>query len=72
MILPDGKKYILYIKTSKTGGTSFLNLLNKIKKVKLFVRKGKERILQDLEVNDIIMIQNDILEIFKKKTSRYI
>ena len=67
MKLPNSKKYLLYIKTAKTGGTSFLKLLSSIKPVKKFYIKDNERILDDIQENDIIILISDNINIFKKK-----
>lgn len=67
MILPNNKKYLLYIKTAKTGGTSFLDYLKQIKPIKMYQRINNQRILDEVEENDIIMVVSDNLSSFKKK-----
>ena len=67
MLLPNNKKYLLYIKTAKTGGTSFLEHLERCGDVKKYDRCNGERKLSDIKENDIIMIQNDILIKFSKE-----
>jgi len=67
MLLPNNKKYLLYIKTAKTGGTSFLEHLERCGDVKTYDRCNGERKLSDIKENDIIMIQNDILIKFSKE-----
>ena len=67
MKIPNGKKYILYIKTAKTGGTSFMKYLESIKPVKQFRRINGERKLDNIILNDIIMVPNDTIDIFKSK-----
>ena len=67
MLLPNNKKYLLYIKTAKTGGTSFLEHLERCGDVKTYNRCNGERKLSDIKENDIIMIQNDILIKFSKQ-----
>ena len=67
MLLPNNKKYLLYIKTAKTGGTSFIDYLNQIKTIKIFKRINNIRILQNVTENDIIMVTSDNISIFKKK-----
>ena len=53
MKIPNNKKYLLYIKTAKTAGTSFELYLNQIQKVKMFVRNGNERDLEKIKENDL-------------------
>ena len=65
MILPNSKKYLLYIKTAKTAGTSFLKYLEQVKPVKKYKRLNNERVLDDVEYGDIIVVPNDIVELFK-------
>tara|TARA_A100001015_G_C14879601_1_gene667863 strand:- start:429 stop:1106 length:678 start_codon:yes stop_codon:yes gene_type:complete len=67
MLLPNNKRYLLYIKTAKTGGTSFLEHLERCGDVKKYDRCNGERKLSDIKENDIIMIQNDILIKFSKE-----
>lgn len=67
MKIPEGRDYILYIKSAKTGGTSFLKYLKDIKMVKEFKRVNGKRILEDLSKGDIIVVPNDNINIFKRK-----
>ena len=56
MKIPEDKDYILYIKSAKTGGTSFLKYLKDIKMVKEFKRVNGKRILEDVSKGDIIVV----------------
>ena len=67
MLLPNNKKYLLYIKIAKTGGTSFLEHLERCGDVKTCNICNGERELTDIKENDIIVIQNDILVKFSRQ-----
>ena len=67
MLLPNNKKYLLYIKTAKTGGTSFVDYLNQIKNIKMYKRINNIRVLENVKEGDIIMVVNDNLNEFKEK-----
>lgn len=65
MLIPNNKKYLVYIKTAKTGGTSFVNILEQIcnlKNRKLISYNN----LDNVTKNDIIMIVNDQILFFVK------
>jgi hypothetical protein len=74
MKLPNDKKYLLYIKVAKTGGTSFLKYLNNLsqeihqKPIIEFKDIDNQRQLDRYpQLNDIIMVVNDNFKIFKNK-----
>jgi hypothetical protein len=74
MHLPNNKKYLLYIKVAKTGGTSFLKYLNDLsqeihlKPIIEFKDMNNQRQLdREPKLNDIIMVVNDNFKIFKNK-----
>lgn len=67
MKLPNNYKYLLYIKTAKTGGTSFVDFLEKISKPKYFKRVNGKRVLDEISEGDIIILYDDNVSIFKKK-----
>lgn len=66
MIIPDNKDYLVYIKTAKTGGTTFIEVLKEL------ANKSSVNYLQfsDMEKakkGDILMIVNDQLRFFKER-----
>ena len=66
MKLPNNKKYLMYIKTAKTGGTLFVDFLEKISQPKYFKRVNGERVLDEVSEGDIIILYDDNVSIFKK------
>lgn len=66
MIIPDGKDYLVYVKTAKTGGTSFIEVLKQISN-KCNVNYLKFDELDNAKKGDIIMIVNDQLIFFKER-----
>lgn len=61
MFIPNDKKYLVYIKTAKTGGTTFVNILSQISPLKRLSD------LKNIKQNDIIMIVYDQVKFFKER-----
>ena len=67
MKLPDNKKYLMYIKVAKTGGSSFKMFLEKISEPKYFRIIDGKRVLDEIKDGDTIILINDNVNLFKKK-----
>lgn len=72
MFLPNNKKYLLYIKVAKTGGTSFLKYLNDLsleinqrEVINFKIIDNKRKLDREPQKNDIIMVVNDNFKKFK-------
>jgi hypothetical protein len=70
MIVPNNKKFLVYIKTAKTGSSSFVKILEKISsnsKVNYYEYKDLVSKNENLNIGDIIMIVNDQINFFIKE-----
>lgn len=70
MIIPNNKKFLVYIKTAKTGGSSFLEILKQISKIKninYYTYNELEININNIKQGDIIMIVNDQINFFIKE-----
>lgn len=66
MIIPDEKEYLVYIKTAKTGGTSFIEILRSVSE-KCNVGFHYFDNIQNAKKGDILMIVNDQMHFFKAR-----
>lgn len=63
MLIPNGKKYLVYIKTAKTGGTTFTYVLKNIATAERVGYWTMDE-LEQVKHGDIIMIVNDQIRFF--------